>query len=104
MKTHRFVWMTIVAVVGALQGWDSGVLRSTSLVQLLVAVAIAAPALAIALTSNRGVQALAIAAAFVLLTVARILAPAPLPTLHLIAFVPAVIVLFSSAIRPTAKA
>jgi hypothetical protein len=104
MKGHRLVWTVIVVAVGVLQGWDSGVFQSTAIVHTLVGLAIAAPAGSFLLTNNRGVQAITVAAAFVLLTIARMLAPTPLPTLHLIAFVPALIVVFSSALRKTATA
>ena len=67
---NRYIWATVAAVGGALQAWDSGVLASTPAVQIAVALA------------------------FALLTVARLIAPGPLPTLHLIAFIPTLIVLF----------
>ena len=104
MTDKKFIWAGIVAVVGALQAWDSGVLRSTPVVQALVALAIVAPVAVLALTREAGTQAVAIAAAFVLLTVARVLAPAPLPTLHLIAFVPAVILIGRRTMRQSAGA
>lgn len=104
MTDKKFIWAGVVAVVGALQAWDSGVLRSAAAVQALVALAIVAPASALALTREARTQAVAIAAAFVLLTIARVLAPAPLPTLHLIAFVPAVILIARQAVRPFAGA
>ena len=103
MREHRFMWTAIVITVGVLQGWDSGVLRSTAGVQLLVALAIAALGVGIALIKNLSGQAASVAAGFVLLTVARVIAPAPLPTLHLIAFVPALIVLLSLPRRSAAK-
>jgi hypothetical protein len=104
MLGNRFIWVAVVVVVGALQGWDSGVLRSTVLVQALVALAIAVPAAALALTTQYGAHAAAIAVAFVLLTIARIVAPAPLPTLHLIAFIPAMIVFLGRTVRRGANA
>lgn len=103
MQKHRFVWTTIMVAVGLLQGWDSGVLRSTIGVQTLVVLAIAAPAAAVALMKNHAAQAAMVAAAFVLLTVARMAAPTPLPTLHLIAFVPALIILLPLTRRPSAR-
>jgi hypothetical protein len=104
MSGNRFIWVGAIVVAGTLQAWDSGALRSTALVQALVALAIVAPAAALALTRHAGIQATAIAAAFVLLTVARAIAPASLPTLHLIAFVPALIVLLGRATRRSASA
>jgi hypothetical protein len=104
MKRHRFIWTAIVVTVGVLQAWDSGVFGSTAIVQILVGLAIAAPGASVSLTNNRGVQWMTVAVAFVLLTIARMLAPTPLPTLHLIAFVPALIVVFSSARQRPAMA
>jgi hypothetical protein len=102
MKERRIMWTAIVIAVGVLQGWDSGVLRSTAGVQALVALAIAALAVAVALTRNHAIQAFTVVAAFVLLAVARVVAPTPLPTLHLIAFVPALIVLLRFTRRQSA--
>ena len=90
-------WVVPVVVLGVLQAWDSGVLRAGWPIQILVALAIAAPPLAFVVTSEYGLQAAAIAAAFVLLTIARVIAPVPLPTLHLIAFIPAVVLFFMKA-------
>jgi hypothetical protein len=104
MFGNRFIWMVVVVVAGTLQAWDSGVLRSTTFVQALVALAIVTPAATLALTRQFGTQAAAVAAAFVLLTVARAIAPASLPTLHLIAFVPALIILMGRTVRQSASA
>ena len=81
MREHRFMWTAIVIAVGVLQGWDSGVLRSTAGVQVLVALAIAALGVGIALIKNLSGQAASVAAAFV----------------------PALIVLFSLPRRSAAK-
>jgi hypothetical protein len=104
MKGHRFVSTATIVAAGVLQAWDSGVFGSTAIVQMLVGLAIAAPGASVSLTNNRRVQSVTVAIAFVLLTIARMLAPAPLPTLHLIAFVPALIVVFASALRRPAMA
>ena len=93
MTRKKGAW--VLAVVGALQAWDSGVLGAGWPIQIVVALAIAVPALTIVLTPEYGLQATAIAAAFVLLTIARVMSSVPLPTLHLIAFIPAVVVFFS---------
>ena len=44
-------------------------------------------------------QALAVAVAFVLLTIARMASPVSLPTLHIIAFVPAMLIFFTHAVH-----
>lgn len=97
MTRKKKWWAVPVVVLGVLQALDSGVLRAGGTVQLLVALAIAAPPLAMVLTSEYGRHAMAIAAAFALLTIARAMSPVSLPTLHLIAFIPAVVVFFTKA-------
>lgn len=105
MYRYRFVLAATTAVLGCLQAWDSGVLLAGALVQALVALAIAAPAAAIAATRRRGTQMAAVAAAFALLTVARVLSPVSLNTLHLAAFFPAVVILFVARLqRPSSTA
>lgn len=96
-------WAVPVVVLGVLQAWDSGVLRAGGTIQILVALAIAAPPLAMVLASEYGLQAMAIAGAFVLLTVARVMSPVSLPTLHLIAFIPAVVVFLTKATAAPAE-
>lgn len=91
---NRYIWATVAAVGGALQAWDSGVLASTPAVQIAVVLAIALPAAGLLLRASSGWLLSSVAAAFALLTVARLIAPGPLPTLHLIAFIPTLIVLF----------
>ena len=86
-------WLTAACVViGLLQAWDSGVLGAAAWIQVLVAIAVVAPALAWGTRMPFAVQALAVAGAFVLLTIARAGSAVPLPTLHLAAFPPALLV------------
>lgn len=66
-------------------------LRSGALVQVIVAVAIAAVLIALLFSPSYGVQAATVGLCFVLLTVARVLSPLPLPTLHMIGFIPAIL-------------
>jgi len=103
MTSKKRWWVVPVVVLGVLQAWDSGVLRAGWPIQILVALAIAAPSLTLVLTSEYGLQAAAVAAAFVLLTIARVVAPVPLPTLHIIAFIPAVVLFFVKATPPPAS-
>ena len=100
MLRNRWIWCAITVVMGALQAWDSGVLRAPAAIQALVALAIAVPAVTVVATAEYGWQALSVVAAFVLLTIARVAAPVSLPTLHIIAFVPAVLIFFSHAVQP----
>jgi hypothetical protein len=71
-------------------------------VQALVAFAIAVPPLALARTTDYRMQAAAVLVSFVLLTAARIMAPVPLNTLHLIAFMAALLIFGSKVLRPAA--
>ena len=95
MTRRNVCFAVLVVVLGGLQAWDSGVLKSSGLSQLLVATAIAVPALALLLSSDYGTQAAAVLVSLMLLTAARLLAPSPLPTLHLIGFFPALLILGS---------
>jgi hypothetical protein len=100
MLRNRWIWCGITVVMGSLQAWDSGVLRAPAAIQALVALAIAIPAVTVVVSANYGWQALSVLAGFVLLTVARVFATVPLPTLHIIAFIPAVLIFFSHAVQP----
>lgn len=98
MLRNRWLWAAICVVMGGLQAWDSGTLQAPGLTQAIVAIAIAVPAVTVVTTSSYPRQALAVAAAFVLLTIARVLSPVSLPTLHITAFIPAVLIFFSHAV------
>ena len=99
MLRNRWLWAAICVVMGGLQAWDSGTLRAPGLIQAIVALAIAVPAVTVVTTPSYSRQALSVTAAFVLLTVARIASPVSLPTLHIIAFIPAVLIFFSHAVE-----
>ena len=103
MLRNRWIWSAIIVGMGLLQAWDSGVLRAPGAIQALVVLAIALPALTVVTTESYGRQALSVAASFVVLTIARIVSPVPLPTLHIISFVPAVLIFFSHATQPRAE-
>ena len=100
MLRNRWLWCAITVVMGSLQAWDSGALRAPAAIQALVALAIAIPSVTVVATASYGWQALSVVSAFVLLTVARVAAPVSLPTLHIIAFVPAVLIFFSHGVEP----
>ena len=99
MILNKWLVAVICLVMGSLQAWDSGVLGAGRTVQALTALAIALPAVAVVVTRSYGVHVLAVAAAFVLLTIARVLSPVSLNTLHFIAFIPAMIIFFSKFIE-----
>jgi hypothetical protein len=96
---HKWIVVTLCLGLGMLQAWDSGVLGAGTGIQLLVGVAIALPIVALLATDSYGVHALAVVAAFVLLTVARVTSPVSLPTLHIVAFIPAVLIFFSKVLK-----
>ena len=95
MLKNRWLWSAIIVVMGSLQAWDSGTLRAPGLIQAIVALAIAIPAVTVVATQSYPRQVLAVGVAFVLLTIARMASPISLPTLHIIAFVPAVLIFFT---------
>ena len=106
MFLNKWGWAAICVSLGALQAWVWGVLGAAGGIQALVAAAIVLPVAALVATESYGTRALAVAAAFVLLTIARLTAGIPLPTLHVIAFFPAVLIFFSAVVgsRPQARA
>ena len=81
------------AVVGLLQAWDSGAFGAGPLVLVLTLAGVGLVSAAIAGTTNQNVRLTALASAFVLLTIARMMAPFALNTLHLALFVPAIYML-----------
>lgn len=108
MTLNKWVLVVICVVMGALQAWDSGVLGASPGIQALVAAAILSPVVALIATNSYGVHALAVAVSFVLLTIARVVSAVPLPTLHIVAFIPAVVIFFSKtvldrALQPKAR-
>ena len=98
MVLNKSIVVAICVVMGALQAWDSGVLTASAGIQGLVAAAILSPVVAFVVTNSYGVHALAVAASFALLTIARVVSPVPLPTLHIVAFIPAVVIFFSKVV------
>jgi hypothetical protein len=46
---------------------------------------------------------LSVAASFILLTIARVISPIPLPTLHIIAFIPAILIFLTKTTGETMK-
>jgi hypothetical protein len=95
---HKSVLAAICVVIGGLQAWDSGVLGTARGVQLLVVLAIAIPAAALLTTERYGPRAAAVSVSFVLLTIARITSPIALPTLHIVAVIPAMVILFAKMV------
>ena len=50
MLGNRWLWAAIIVVMGSLQAWDSGTLRAPGLIQAVVALAIAIPAVTVVAT------------------------------------------------------
>ena len=96
--TNKWLWAGICLVMGGLQAWDSGVLRAAAAIQALVAIALLLPVVTLLVTERYELRAAAVAAAFALLTIARVVSSVPLPTLHIVAFIPAVLIFFSKVV------
>ena len=90
MYRTRTFWAVLSGVGGLLQAWDSGAFAAGSLVAVLALAGIAIVSAAIAVTTNQTARLMALVAGFVLLTLARVVAPFSLNTLHLALFVPAI--------------
>ena len=92
LRTRAF-WFVLTVIVGLLQAWDSGALAAGALVGLLALAGIGIVAVAIGVAANQAVRVTALVAAFALLTIARVMTPSSLNTLHLALFVPAIYLL-----------
>ena len=99
MIFNKWVIAAVTVGMGSAQAWDSGALQAPLWTQALIGLAIAAPTVAVLVTDHFGWHAAAVATAFVLLTIARVWAPVPLPTLGLVAFIPAMIIFLSKTIE-----
>ena len=96
MMQNRLLWALLTVIVGGLQALDSGALQAGPGAQLLIALGVAAPALALALTRKWEVWLTALIAGASLLVWARIIALVSLNALHIGALVPAMYILFVS--------
>jgi hypothetical protein len=96
MLRTRVFWVVMSAAIGLLQAWDSGTFGAGPQVVGLVLAGIGAPVAAIAFTSNPIIRFAGLGAGFVLLTIARMVSPFSLNTLHLSLFVPAIYLLVAS--------
>jgi hypothetical protein len=103
MRRTRMVLAVLSGTIGVLQVWDSGTFGAGAPVVALALAGVGIPSAAIAATSNPGVRFVALAAGFVLLTIARMMAPFSLNTLHLALFVPAIYILVASRQLETRK-
>jgi hypothetical protein len=74
----------IIFVMGSLQAWDSDVASAGLLVVSLVSLAIALPPVALLVPLEQGYFLGAFALSFILLIVARLISPIPLPGLFIV--------------------
>jgi hypothetical protein len=93
------LWAVLTIVIGGLQALDSGVLQAGRAAQVLVALGVAAPALALATVEKGTVWIGALIAAAIVLVWARVVSDVPLNALHIGLFVPAMYVFFVSRLE-----
>lgn len=104
MTATRAGLAVIIFVMGSLQAWDSDVPTAGLLIVFLVSLAIALPPVALLVPLEQSYFLAAFAISFILLIVARLISPIPLPGLFIV-FVPAVMVLiFTGIFRQDTKA
>ena len=93
----------IIFVMGSLQAWDSDVPDAGLLIVFLVSLAIALPAVALLVPLEQSYFLGAFALSFILVIVARLISPIPLPGLFIV-LIPAVMALiFTGLFRQDAK-
>ena len=100
----RAALAVIIFVMGNLQAWDSDVPAAGLLIVFLVSLAIALPAVALLVPLGQTYYLGAFVLSFILLIVARLISPIPLPGLFIV-LIPAVMALiFTGIFRQDAKA
>ena len=100
----RAALAVVIFVMGNLQAWDSGVPEAGLLIVFLVSLAIALPAVALLVPVEQAYFLGAFALSFILLIVARLISPIPLPGLFIV-LVPAVMALiFTGTFKQDVKA
>jgi hypothetical protein len=93
MQMRKF-WIGASLGIGLLQAWDSGAWSSGTGPLWLTAAGIALPTASLAVRVPHGLRLAALILGALLLVVARVVAPAPLNTLHLALFPAALCILF----------
>ena len=97
--TLRAMFAILIFVLGNLQAWDSGVPSAGLLIVLLVSLAIALPPVALLLPLTQNYFLGTFALSFILLIIARLISPIPLPGLFIV-LVPAVMgLIFTGLIK-----
>ena len=104
MTATRAGIAVIIFVMGNLQAWDSGVPTAGLLIVFLVSLAIALPPAALLVPLEQSHFLAAFAISFILLIVARLISPIPLPGLFIV-LVPAVMgLIFTGIFQQDTKA
>ena len=94
----------IIFVMGNLQAWDSDVPTAGLLIVFLVSLAIALPAVALLITFEQTYFLGAFALSFIIVAVARLISPIPLPGLFIVLIPTAMALIFSGRLWQDAKA
>jgi hypothetical protein len=87
---YRRLVAVFVFVLGVAQAFDSGLRAAPLPIQIIVIAAVLMAATAFWVTAHTGVQFFAGVACLVMVTVARVLSPTPLPTITLAGYFPCV--------------
>ena len=95
---RAFISLTIF-VLGSLQAWDSDVPAAGLWIVLLVSLAIALPAVALLLPLKQAFFPAAIGLSLILLIIARIVSPTPLPGLFIVLVPAAMGLIFTGIYR-----
>lgn len=97
--TLRVLLAILMIVLGNLQAWDSGVPEAGLLIVLLVSLAMALPPVALLSPISQQFMLGAFALSLLLLVVARLVSPIPLPGLFLILVPAAMGLIFAGLIK-----
>ena len=97
MTATRAILAVTIFVMGSLQAWDSHVPSAGLLIVFLASLAIALPSVALLLPLEQRYSLAAFASSFILLILARLISPIPLPGLFIV-LVPAVMGLIFTGI------
>jgi len=89
------IWGALaIVLMGALQAWDSGVLRAPPAIGLLVVLALAMGVIALFFAESAGTRFAVAIASILLLFGARALSPVPLPELGLVGLIIMMVLVF----------
>jgi hypothetical protein len=98
--TMRAILAVIMFVFGSLQAWDSDVPVAGLLIVFLVSLAIALPPVALLVPLNTPIYLATFAISLILLVIARVISPTPLPGLFLVLIPGYLGLIFTRMINP----